>query len=956
MAATSPMSDLENKKILIIEDEALVARELKSRLLQMGCEVVGIAYGNEGIELARRTQPDLLLSDIHLKDGEDGIEMARTIQAERDVPVVFLTAYSDEATVSRAKELAPYGYIIKPVDNRELQIAIEMALYKFNIERELRETQQLLQTALTCIGTALVFINEAGAVTDLNVEAEELLGKSRRVVRGEPWEDLFSLLGSSMEHKVSAALSSNEVVKLAPFINHRTDAEPCLMDGIVGPMEAGGVLILRSLSEIPDSIESMPPANELMNQIGQDRLAPSESSMCQLLIGRQPEANREILEEMSVLLNQQLRATDLVSSFSASQLSVSMPYTSVEEGRMIASSLLKHLKNQFGKGSGEFSIGLSFSSPGDQQPFELFRRASWGLKVAQDTGGGRVIVWNDEVDTPEPTSQVQKQREYHNLVLLWNILNVVARTGDVHEANQKLCSHLQRSFHLNMVGIIQTGEAATLSAVATSSGPNTAISEFGFSQADYDAMTGLMKSGNSFKQSGNRLFGRLNDELLVALLGDSALQAEEVEFLQTLLTYYGAGLSRFELAAPQSEVDEGRLLFESPQMKSLMERVELVAETDATVLIVGESGTGKEMLARAIHDRSPRREKPFIIVDCGAVVSSLIESELFGHKKGAFTGADRDFSGRLKEADGGTVLLDEIGELPLDVQVKLLRYVQDREIAAVGSSQYQTVNTRIIAATNKNLRTLAESGAFRQDLYYRLNVFSIDTLPLRERGEDIMLLARHYLEHYAQQYGKKIAGFTLDAQRALVQYDWPGNIRELTNVINRAVILCKDSNLSTIHLGLFPRPEQVNAELPDLEEPGLISILIDRCLEESVAPPIAQWLEEDLIYFALARNAEVLNRAAADLGIPESTLRRKVARLKESYGPSQPQRPDYWRRLFLDLTPMFEQMTPAEDGYLTRGTQLLLADLRHRNLGRKEAAALMGVSLPTYRRMLSGSP
>ncbi|MFT5928514.1 MAG: hydrogenase-4 transcriptional activator, partial [Candidatus Azotimanducaceae bacterium] len=392
------MSDLQNKKILIIEDEALVARELRSRLIRMGCEVVGIAYGREAIELAKRTQPDLLLTDIHLKDGEDGIEMARTIQAERDVPVVFLTAYSDDATVSRAKEVAPYGYIIKPVDNRELQIAIDMALYKFNIERELKETQQLLQTALTCIGSALVFVNEKGFVTDLNSDAEGMLGKSRRLARGEPWSDLFTLIGASIENKINAALTSDEVVKIAPFINHAEGAVPCLLDGIVGPMEKGGVLILRALSEISDPIEAMPTTGELMRRVGSERLIPSESSMCQLLIARQPSANRETIEEMSDLLNQRLRSTDLVSTYTSSHLSVSMPYTSVNDGKLIANSLLQKLKSHFPPEQGDFSIGLSFSSPGDQQPFELFRRASWGLKVAQDSGGGRVITWNDEGD------------------------------------------------------------------------------------------------------------------------------------------------------------------------------------------------------------------------------------------------------------------------------------------------------------------------------------------------------------------------------------------------------------------------------------------------------------------------------------------------------------------------------------------------------------------------------
>ncbi|MFT4797775.1 MAG: DNA-binding NtrC family response regulator [Candidatus Azotimanducaceae bacterium] len=955
------MSDLQNKKILIIEDEALVARELKSRLTQMGCDVVGIAYGSEGIELARRTKPDLLLTDIHLKDGEDGIEMARTIQAERDVPVVFLTAYSDEATVSRAKEVAPYGYIIKPVDNRELQIAIDMALYKFDIERELKETQQLLQTALTCIGSALVFVNENGAVTDLNADAEDMLGKSRRLVRGEPWPDLFTLIGSSIENKINAALGSSEVVKLAPFINHAEGAVPCLLDGIVGPMEHGGVLILRALSEISDPIEAMPTTGELMSRVGSERLIPSESSMCQLLIARQPSANREMVEEISAVLNQQLRSTDLVSAYAASYLSVSMPYTSVNEGRLIANSLLGKLKSHFPPEQGDFCIGLSFSSPGDQQPFELFRRASWGLKVAQDAGGDRVIVWNDEIDMPDATNHDQKQREYQNLVLLWNILNVVANTGDLVEANRKLCSHLQRSFGMTVTGILQLKGDSVIAIAGASELANhaeIAVGDFGLSQLDFDLIKRLMSSQIQSQTVGNKYFCKLNSELLVALVGRKPMESADIEFLKTLLTYYAAGLNRFNLPEQLPDVmDRGELVFASPRMKSLIETVQLVAETDATVLIEGESGTGKEMLARKIHEESDRKGKPFIIVDCGAVVSSLIESELFGHRKGAFTGADKDFIGRLREADGGTVLLDEIGELPLEVQVKLLRYVQDKEIVSVGGSQYQTINTRIIAATNKDLKAQVESGQFREDLFYRLNVFTVDAPPLRERGDDVILLAQHYLVVYATQYKKSITGFTAEAQRALVQYGWPGNIRELTNVVNRAVILCKDSTLSTIHLGLFPKTENARVEvasrLPNIE--SFTAQLVNRSLEEPDLQPIAQWMEEDLIYFALHRNAEVLNRAAADLGIPESTLRRKVQRLRDSYGSSAPQRPDYWRRLFMDLSVLFEEGN-ASGGYLDHCTRLLMADLDARDLGRKQAATLMGVSLPTYRRMSAGSP
>lgn len=213
------MATKNKEKILVIEDEALVARELQHRLTKMGWEVVGIAYGDEAIELARQTQPDLLLTDIHLKNGADGIEVAQKICEEIDIPVVFLTAYSDEQTVSKAKLATPFGYIIKPVENRELQITIDMALYKFRIEKELKETQQLLQTALTCIGSALVFVDSDGAVLNVNKDAIQLLGNTDAI--GKNWQDLLSLAqGSSVLNTITAALHEKGITRLSLCISN----------------------------------------------------------------------------------------------------------------------------------------------------------------------------------------------------------------------------------------------------------------------------------------------------------------------------------------------------------------------------------------------------------------------------------------------------------------------------------------------------------------------------------------------------------------------------------------------------------------------------------------------------------------------------------------------------------------------------------------------------------------
>jgi transcriptional regulator with GAF, ATPase, and Fis domain len=224
-------------------------------------------------------------------------------------------------------------------------------------------------------------------------------------------------------------------------------------------------------------------------------------------------------------------------------------------------------------------------------------------------------------------------------------------------------------------------------------------------------------------------------------------------------------------------------------------RAEQVAPLDTTVLILGETGTGKELIAAAIHQLSPRRDRPLITVNCAALPANLIESELFGREKGAFTGADTRQIGRFEVAHGSTLCLDEIGELPLELQAKLLRVIQHSEFERLGSSQTIKVDVRIVATTNRNLEEAVQQGRFRQDLYYRLNVFPITVPPLRQRKDDIPLLVRVFVERYARKLGKPITSIPKETMKALQDYPWPGNIRELESIIERAVILCPGPGL-----------------------------------------------------------------------------------------------------------------------------------------------------------------
>ncbi|MEM9364300.1 MAG: sigma 54-interacting transcriptional regulator, partial [Bacteroidota bacterium] len=246
----------------------------------------------------------------------------------------------------------------------------------------------------------------------------------------------------------------------------------------------------------------------------------------------------------------------------------------------------------------------------------------------------------------------------------------------------------------------------------------------------------------------------------------------------------------------KQEFNFENIICQSEDYKVVLEKVNQVAPTDTTVLITGESGTGKELLARAVHDNSQRKEKPLIKVNAATLPSELIESELFGHKKGAFTGATEDKLGKFSLADGGTIFLDEIGELPLDLQPKLLRVLQEGEFDRLGGTKTIKANVRIVAATNRDLEKMVKEGKFREDLYYRLNVFPIHNIPLRERKDDIPILAQYFLEKYATKAGKPFKRLSKKTIASLISYNFPGNIRELENLIERAVIIENGTTLN----------------------------------------------------------------------------------------------------------------------------------------------------------------
>ena len=711
------------------------------------------------------------------------------------------------------------------------------------------------------------------------------------------------------------------------------------------------------------------------------------------LLHNLPVQARELLiQEIGEQLNLAMRSTDLASYYGGAIFSASLPNTSLEEANSIAGAIIQRLaQHWFLQDTLKLTLSIGTSHHraaalgGSESPLELFRRANSALNLAQQSGGNRVAIWKPStdlglignLDSQSGLLTADAGQDYRNMALLWNTMSAAATSRDSSGLAGSLVNRIRRSFNLESA-VFYEMVGQELHPIAS----DPAATDKQQLPASIEALLPqVIKSGEPTKGPEGyciplKLQTGTQGALFLQSHGHQAgLRQQDLQLVQSLFSYISGSTRRPSSSSLSSSTlpnTGSELLYQSDTMGEVLALIHLVAPTDETVLITGESGTGKEVIAREIHRLSKRSDKPFVIVDCGAVVSSLIERELFGHIKGSFTGAISDASGKLKEADGGTLLLDEIGELPLDVQVKLLRVVQEKQFTAVGSTRVETTNTRIIAATNVDLERQIKQGGFREDLFYRLNVFNVHSPPLRSRGEDSLHLARHFLESCSAQYERDIQGFTGAAEEAILRYPWPGNIRELRNKLIRAVILCQNNLVDVSELDLrresdtrvgsaseeSPRlhsaTEQDTENVADLEAAlrSALAAQVNLCLETGRVMPLGAWLEQDLIYAALEQHSQVNLQAAEALGLPESTLRRKLARYQADKELRPQELLNNWQPV-MALLPRWIRMAQQEQLEPVRHLHnLLLSQIEARAKTQAEAAGLIGVTPPTYRRQL----
>ncbi len=793
--------------------------------------------------------------------------------------------------------------------------------------------------------------------------------------------------------------------------------------------------------------------------VGLILINPDEFSAINQRLGR--DKGDLALAEIADRLLSVLRRNDLVFRYGGAMFALILPSINKQKINVLIEKIRIGLSGSYLDNSAQltFSVGATIhqSKSGKEirtKVIKLIKQADQALNVAKLSGGSKSVIWDKakidssilSMDRLGNIFTSESEKDYRNMLLLWDTIAVISTGSDAKNIAVEFVERVKLTLRPFRIGLFEERQDSTLEPLATSYGQESGQiiqgSEWQISKSQKKLLEAVKqgKRTERIKFSASNTAARQQNTVFVAygfplLVRDQlngylyidgpetvfSLDSSDLAFLNTLTHQLALALDRasLELRLKKEKEKESRLLkqevrelrqaihstkliYYSSQMQSLLETLSSVAPTDVTILITGESGTGKEMLAREVHEQSLRKDKPIITVDCGAIAVSLIETELFGHVKGAYTGAQSASLGRILQAEGGTLFLDEIGELPLDVQAKLLRFVQEKEITPVGGGQTKKVDVRIVAATNRNLAEEVAAGRFRGDLYYRLQVITLLSPPLRDRVDDIIPLARHFLEKFSNQYQKGMLYFKDEAEKALLIYQWPGNIRELQNTIMRAVVISKTDSidLALLNLKIFDLSKPVNTFQTQVQptEVDLIQsstsvggdiIMENQATEQSnneqevnidmweqlrnsliakiqsilqadkvVSVPLGRWLSEDLMLEVEGFENNVIRRASKRLGLPETTLRRQVEKLNQAKLAGVLSRTADWKTIQPFLAKFVSSLDQnAPQNIIEQVRLILLKEIirlvpNDKTLG----SALMGVTLPTYQRWLEKIP
>lgn len=754
------------------------------------------------------------------------------------------------------------------------------------------------------------------------------------------------------------------------------------------------------------------------------------------------------LREVAERLSSNLRRSDHVFRYGGAVFVVIMPTTERSVVNAVAEKLRQTLtKHAYVNGAAHFafSIGAAVCDDAGEGemvvgPNELLHRADKALNVAKLSGGARTVCWHPDgihqgignLDRLSGIFTADTEKDYRNMLLLWDTITVISSWFEAEAIAREFVDRVGSVFKPDRVALFvnRKSEKSQLLA-ANRRQPNSVDrvsdrNELSLSVEQKNLLSdaqehkrterlrfengraGLVSNGDNRACIAYAIPLLARDECLGSLYLEGPeerlkLDTSDLIFLDALASQIGVALDRAaliyrwkqdkeresqrlrqEVKELRQAIQHSRMVYRSSQMEGLLDTFRKVAPTDVTVLITGESGTGKEMLARTLHDLSARQDKAFVTVDCGAIAQSLMDTELFGHVKGAYTGAQATAPGRITQAEGGTLFLDEIGEVPLEIQTKLLRFLQEKEITPVGGTQPVSIDVRIVAATNRDLAVEVANGRFRGDLYYRLQVVTVIAPPLRQRPDDILPLAEHFLDRFSKDYGKNALVLDQSAETALLEYAWPGNVRELQHRILQAVVMSDKDQIGWGELRLPANATpQVNGQgalshsqqtvsasaTRESVEPALSGnqsgknpwVELREALKQQVsnvlavegaAVPLGRWLADDLVLTADQEANNTASRASSALGMAETTFRRRLEKVKREYQSGLIVRSSDWSAIPPILTNLIvSNDLSTEEKLFDRARSVLLEEVVARvKQDTTRGSALMGVTTPTYRR------
>ncbi|WP_080054043.1 sigma 54-interacting transcriptional regulator [Spirosoma aerolatum] len=748
--------------LLIVEDEFLIAHDLKRILIKAGYQVVGVAGSvDEAQFIIGDQRPDIVLLDIFLKGHKTGIDLAHWLN-DQSIPFVFLSANLTDHLLEAAKITQPFGFLTKPFREKDVLTALEIARYRHAHSEEAKLRQQ--QTIQIAVNNAIVTIQDREqlclAIAD---QINRLVPFSFLNLRiGLPDEASFYWLmlektaaNAFIRVNLSALLQEDSTELLEKLDREAPDqlgelrgiftgnAFDQLCETYITARSCRDHFGVRSLALFPIQLKRHSLTTIILSSTEPDGFSTKEYQAINLIIPQIALALDNLLAYEELAARQQIKAIELaiVNAFR----------NGIDIGAILA----------------QVAQSINELLPADLVGiYQLGRQAtSANLDSTVQKVNGVFVTTTDHLTTPYPPTVSPVDQSDARSWLIKPALNVGVQFIDRIPDPPFYPRSMGLQSSLNVPIFVKDQLIASLVLASKAA--------FAFTYKDLRIMQDISV------QMGLALENLLAFERIKVL--SEQLEQEKTYLTEEIKTRYN-----FE-----------EIIGASPAMQAVFTSIGQVAPTDATVLIMGETGTGKELVARAVHNLSARKVRTIVKINCAALPAQLIESELFGHERGSFTGATEKRIGKFELANGGTLFLDEIGELPLELQAKLLRAIQEKEIERIGGKGTIRIDARIIAATNRNLQQEVAQGRFRSDLYYRLNVFPIVIPPLRERPDDIRPLAMHFLRRISKKLGKSLSSIANDSLAQLLSYSWPGNIRELEHVLERAAIL---SSTSTLHL------------------------------------------------------------------------------------------------------------------------------------------------------------